>query len=106
MPTWATDRLRRKLGNAAPARDQPVVLAGRSGNRREVLLASVGERGAPFRLPHGRGDEFHHGGWPDQRGREQRALEATQLPTNPKARDIYIPDLSLDTIRLKAREFH
>ncbi|MBE7183812.1 MAG: error-prone DNA polymerase [Methylobacterium mesophilicum] len=75
-----------------------------------ATLASVGDRGAPFPLPHGRGDEFHHGGSPDQRGREQRALEAVppqipKAPQLPKPRDIYIPDLSLDTIRLKAREF-
>jgi error-prone DNA polymerase len=31
-------------------------------------LAGVGERDQSFPLPHGRGDEFHHGGSPDARG--------------------------------------
>jgi error-prone DNA polymerase len=78
-----------------------------------ATLASLSEQDAPFPLPHGRGDEFHHGGSPDQRGREQRALEAVrpqepqtaQAPQPHKVRDIYIPDLALDTIKLKAREF-
>lgn len=75
-----------------------------------ATLASLSEQDAPFPLPHGRGDEFHHGGLPDQRGREQRALEAVQppapqMPEPHKVRDIYIPDLSLLTIKLKAREF-
>ncbi|TPL35577.1 error-prone DNA polymerase [Mesorhizobium sp. B2-4-8] len=60
-------------------------------------LASVGERDAAFPLPHGRGDEFHHGSpTPDPRG----------LPPNRlKTRDIYIPDLHLDTIKVKTRDF-
>lgn len=61
-------------------------------------LASVGERDTAFPLPHGRGDEFHHGSAsPDPRG----------LPPNGlRTRDIYIPDLHIDTIEVKTRDFH
>lgn len=58
------------------------------------LLASVGDREA-FPLPHGRGDEVYHGSVPDPRG----------SPRRHKARDIYIPDLSLDAIRVRTRDF-
>ncbi|WP_295242513.1 error-prone DNA polymerase, partial [uncultured Brevundimonas sp.] len=57
------------------------------------LLASVGDRGDTFPLPHGRGDEVYHGSAPDPR------------QARPKARDIYIPDLHLDTIRPRTRDF-
>jgi error-prone DNA polymerase len=60
-------------------------------------LASVGDRDAPFPLPHGRGDEFHHGsaGSPDSRDR----------PRGLRTRDIYIPDLHIDTLKVKTRDF-
>ena len=58
------------------------------------LLASVGDREA-FPLPHGRGDEVYHGSLPDPRGSHRRH----------KARDIYIPDLSLDAIRVRTWDF-
>ena len=62
------------------------------------ILASVGERDAAFPLPHGRGDEFHHGSpGLDPRDRPPRGV---------KARDICVSDLHLDTIKLKARNFH
>lgn len=58
-------------------------------------LAAISEAEAPFPLPHGRGDEFHYGGGsPDSRDRPNR-----------KARDIYIPDLHIDTLKLKPRNF-
>ena len=60
-------------------------------------LAGIGEREAPFPLPHGRGDEFHHGPpSPDPRDQPPRAT---------RTRDIYIPDLHIDTIKVKARNF-
>jgi error-prone DNA polymerase len=60
-------------------------------------LASVGERDAGFRLPHGRGDEFHHGSpTPDPRGLP---------PRGTKPRDIYVPDRHIDTIKVKPRDF-
>lgn len=61
-----------------------------------ALLASVGDRGGAFPLPHGRGDEFHRGGAPDARDPPPRTV---------KARDIYIPDLHIDTIRPRTRDF-
>jgi protein ImuB len=39
LPTWPTDRLRRKLGNAAPPREAPLVLIGRDARRRVVWAA-------------------------------------------------------------------
>ncbi|WP_245688959.1 OB-fold nucleic acid binding domain-containing protein [Paracoccus chinensis] len=60
-------------------------------------LASVGMREGSFPLPHGRGDEFHHGlSGPDPRGRQ---------PAGPRPRDMYVRDLHLDTIRVKPRDF-
>ncbi|MBP0445053.1 error-prone DNA polymerase [Roseomonas sp. SSH11] len=62
------------------------------------LLNSVGRRGEAFPLPHGRGDEAHHGGGPDHR--EQEGLAGR------KARDIYIPDLRLGSgIKVPTRDF-
>lgn len=56
-------------------------------------LASVGAREAGFPLPHGRGDEFHHGSpAPDPRG-------------FPKPRNMADPYLHLDEIRVKTRDF-
>ncbi|MEW5688204.1 MAG: error-prone DNA polymerase [Pseudomonadota bacterium] len=61
------------------------------------LLASVGGRDAPFPLPHGRGDEFARGpGAPDPR---------VGQPRGPKARDIFVPDLHIDTLKQKSRNF-
>ena len=56
-------------------------------------LASVGDRGK-FPLPHGRGDEFHHA---------SPLLDPRGLPLKP--RDIYIPDLHIDSIKVKTRDF-
>ena len=61
-----------------------------------VPLAGVGDRDQNFPLPHGRGDEFHHGGSPDVRGLPTKGL---------RTRDIYIPDLHIDSLRLKPRNF-
>jgi error-prone DNA polymerase len=60
-------------------------------------LAGVGERDDSFPLPHGRGDEFHHG----SPGIDPRSLP----PKLPKARDIYVPDLHIDSIKVKTRDF-
>jgi error-prone DNA polymerase len=54
------------------------------------LLASPGQRG-PFPLRHRRGDEVYRGSAPDAR--------------SPKVRGIYIPDLSLEAIRVGTRDF-
>ncbi|MBZ9919355.1 DNA polymerase Y family protein [Mesorhizobium sp. B2-4-2] len=39
LPSWSTDRLRRKLGDVSPPPDKPLVLVGRQGNRRLVVAA-------------------------------------------------------------------
>ncbi|MCM2450297.1 error-prone DNA polymerase [Agrobacterium vitis] len=56
-------------------------------------LASGGSRDAGFPLPHGRGDEFHHG---------SPALDTRGLP---KPRNMPDPYLHLDEIRVKTRDF-
>jgi error-prone DNA polymerase len=60
-------------------------------------LASVGSRDAAFPAPHGRGDQVRHGG----SGPDPRELP----PKGLRTRDIYIPDLHIDTIRVKTRDF-
>jgi error-prone DNA polymerase len=62
-----------------------------------VQLEGVGDRDDGFPLPHGRGDEFHHG----SPGIDPRSLP----PKVPKSRDIYLPDLRIDTIKVKTRDF-
>lgn len=58
-------------------------------------LASISEEETPYPLPHGRGDEFHHGsGGLDPRDRSKRG-----------PRDIFIPDLHIDTLKIKPRNF-
>jgi hypothetical protein len=57
----------------------------------------VGERNDGFPLPHGRGDEFHHG----SPGIDPRSMP----PKGPKPRDIYVPDLHIDSIKVKTRDF-
>ncbi|MBD9507946.1 error-prone DNA polymerase [Ensifer sp. ENS07] len=60
-------------------------------------LASLGERDGAFPLPHGRGDQVRHAGGPDPRENPKPAV---------RARDIYIPDLHIDTLKVKSRNFH
>jgi error-prone DNA polymerase len=59
-------------------------------------LASVGEREASFPLPHGRGDEFHHG---------SPGLDPRGLPKGPKPRNIVDPYGHIDQIKVKTRDF-
>jgi error-prone DNA polymerase len=60
-------------------------------------LAGLGGRETPFRLPHGRGDEFHNGpSAPDPRDGPLKGMAG---------RDLFAPDLHLDTIKLKSRDF-
>jgi protein ImuB len=40
LPTWPTDRLRRRKGREAPAPDVPLVIAGHDGRRRLVMAAN------------------------------------------------------------------
>jgi len=60
-----------------------------------AALATIGDRETPFPLPHGRGDEGHHGG----HGPDPRSVPKGGV----KPRDMYVPDLSLEAIRLRSR---
>ncbi|AVH45017.1 DNA polymerase [Agrobacterium tumefaciens] len=60
-------------------------------------LMGLADRHTGFRLPTGRGDEFAHGGGvPDPRDRPK--------PVVP--RDMFTPDLHIDTLKVKSRNFH
>ena len=50
LPTWPTDRLRRKAGDAAPPAEAPLVLVGREGSRRIVLAADAAALTAGLRV--------------------------------------------------------
>jgi error-prone DNA polymerase len=58
-------------------------------------LAGIGDTEEAFQLPHGRGDEFHRGGG---------GADSWDRPPR-KVRDIYVPDLHIDTLKLKPRNF-
>ncbi|KIV64828.1 DNA polymerase III alpha subunit [Rhizobium sp. UR51a] len=62
-------------------------------------LSGLADRDIDFKLPTGRGDEFAHGspGSPDSRDRPRPV---------PEARDIFVRDLHIDTLKVKARNFH
>ncbi|MBZ9848066.1 error-prone DNA polymerase [Mesorhizobium sp. CA14] len=60
-------------------------------------LASVGEREGSFPVPHGRGDQVRNG----DSGPDPRELP----PKGLRSRDIYIPDLHIDNIKVKTRDF-
>lgn len=49
LPSWSTDRLRRKAGDAAPPPETPLVLIGRAGNKRVVTAADAAARAAGLR---------------------------------------------------------
>lgn len=61
-------------------------------------LSSLAERDGAFRPPTGRGDEFAHGspGSPDSR---------EKAPPGVRARDMFVPDLHIDTLKIKSRNF-
>jgi protein ImuB len=50
LPTWSTDRVRRKLGSAAPPAESGLVLIGRDGRRQVVLAADAAAQRAGLRL--------------------------------------------------------
>ncbi|WP_176477131.1 hypothetical protein [Mesorhizobium sp. WSM4313] len=60
-------------------------------------LAGVGEREGSFPVPHARGDQVRNGG----SGPDPRELP----PKGLRSRDIYIPDLHIDNIKVKTRDF-
>lgn len=60
-------------------------------------LVGLADRDSEFKLPTGCGDEFAHGGGgPDSRDRPK--------PIVP--RDLFTPDLHIDTLKVKSRNFH
>lgn len=62
-------------------------------------LSGLAERDIDFKLPTGRGDEFAHGspGGGDPRDRPKPV---------PQARDIFVKDLHIDRLKVKAGNFH
>ncbi len=50
LPTWSTDRLRRKLGDAAPPPEAPLVLIGRDARRRVVTAVNTAAIRAGLRV--------------------------------------------------------
>jgi error-prone DNA polymerase len=60
-------------------------------------LSGLADRDIDFKLPAGKGDEFARGGGPDPREQPNPAA---------RPRDILIPDLHIDTLKVKARNFH
>jgi protein ImuB len=50
LPTWPTDRVRRKLGAAALPVEAPLVLIGRDGRRRVVMAADAAAHRAGLRV--------------------------------------------------------
>ena len=62
-------------------------------------LGSLSDReGESFTLPYGRGDELRHG----PPGRDSRSPKEPPVRT----RDIFVPDLHIDTLKIKSRNFH
>ncbi len=62
-----------------------------------ALLRSVGDRDEDFPLTYGRGDEAKHGGAPDPR--EGGGVGGRKI------RDIYVPDFSVEGIKVPTRDF-
>jgi error-prone DNA polymerase len=61
-------------------------------------LVAIGARDAAFPLSHGRGEQVTHaGGGPDPRELPPKGL---------RTRDIYVPDLHIDVLKTKSRNFH
>lgn len=60
-------------------------------------LSALADRDIDFKLPSGRGDEFAHGspGGGDSRDR----------PPPNKVRDMFVPDLHIDTLKFRTRNF-
>ncbi len=60
-------------------------------------LSGLADRDESFTLPLTRADYFTHGGGPDPRESPKRAV---------RPRDIYVPDLHIDRLKVKSRNFH
>ncbi|MBY5543619.1 PHP domain-containing protein [Rhizobium leguminosarum] len=60
-------------------------------------LVGLADRDEEFRLPAGRGDEFARGGGSDPRDKPKPVIAA---------RDMFVPDRHIDTLKVKSRNFH
>lgn len=60
-------------------------------------LSGLADRDAEFKLPTGRGDEFAHGGGPDSRDQPKPVVQA---------RELFVRDLHIDTLKVKSRNFY
>jgi error-prone DNA polymerase len=60
-------------------------------------LSGLADRDAEFKLPTGRGDEFAHGGGPDPRDQPKPVV---------RPKEMYDPDLRIETLKVKSRNFH
>ncbi|MBY3544725.1 error-prone DNA polymerase, partial [Rhizobium laguerreae] len=60
-------------------------------------LTGLADRDEEFKLPAGRGDEFARAGGPDPRDKPKPVVAA---------RDMFVPDLHIDTLKVKSRNFH
>jgi error-prone DNA polymerase len=61
-------------------------------------LSGLADRDVDFKLPTGRGDEFAHG--------SPGSADSRERAPPPKPRDIFVRDLHIDTLKVKARNFH
>jgi error-prone DNA polymerase len=61
-------------------------------------LSGLADRDVDFKLPTGRGDEFAHG--------SPASADSRDAAKPPPPRDIFIRDLHIDTLKVKARNFH
>lgn len=57
-------------------------------------LVGLADRDEEFKLPAGCGDEFAHDGEPDPRDKPK-----------PVISDMFVPDLHVDTLKVKSRNF-
>jgi len=60
-------------------------------------LSALADRDAEFKNPSGRGDEFAHG--------SPGGGDARDRPAPNKVRDMFVPDLHIDTLKVKSRNF-
>ncbi|ANL75696.1 hypothetical protein AMC83_PE00283 (plasmid) [Rhizobium phaseoli] len=62
-------------------------------------LSGLADRDMEFKLPSGRGDEFAHGspGSSDSRDKPNPV---------PQPRDVFVPDLHIETLKVRGRNFH
>jgi len=60
-------------------------------------LSGLADKDTEFKLPAASGDEFARGGGPDPRDAPKPIAQT---------RDMYVPDLHIDTLKLKALNFY